>query len=404
MSIVNKKRRLRIMWCSNSPWAYSGYGTQTADMERKFLEAGWDATNFALINMWGQQGSPFKDEHGILNFPIMNHTQGSDAMLHHGRAWNADIIIGLFDMWVQNPVDLQQIKNFIPWCPIDYNPVVKGITNNLRYASRIIAMSKFGQEQLRSCGFYSTYIPHHVDTNIFKPLDKAKIREKFKIAPDTLVFGMVAENKSLISRKSYQQVLEAYAEFLKKSKQPSLLYIHTNPDFPGGFPIKTFAEYLGIAGNLAFPDQYQLQHMSPRPVVNEIYNMFDIFLNPSSTEGFGIPIIEAQAVGLPVIVNDWCSMPELIRNGATGIVVKNGYKQFMPAGGYVTYPDVADLTSAMLRIQGWDRKTVAPLAVAWAKQFAIDKIWNEKWNPFLERVEDNLYGPASQLTLPKDSV
>lgn len=389
---MRKQRRLKVAWTSNAQWATSGYGSQTQDMEKMFIKAGWNTDNFSLINMWGQQGAPFLDEHKILNFPIMNHTGGSDAMLHHGNNWGADIVIGLFDIWVQNPQDLSGIKRFIPWVPVDYDPPSKGILGNLRFANRIIAMSKFGQQKLREAGFMSTYIPHHVDTKIFHPIDKITVKEGFKINPQTVVFGMVAENKSLISRKSYQQVLDAYKLFLQKSKQPSLLYIHTNPDFPGGFPIKQYAEFLGINQNLAFPDMYQMSFKSPRSVMNNIFNMFDILLNPSSSEGFGIPIIEAQATGIPVIVNDWTSMPELITKGQTGLITKRGHQMFMPAGGYVTFPDVQSLSEQMLRMTKWDSEVTKKACLEWVKQYDIDYVWENHWEPFLTRIDKEIYG------------
>lgn len=398
---MKKPRRLKVAFCSNSTWANSGYGTQTKDIEKKFVDAGWTQENFSLINMWGQQGAPFTDELGILNFPIMNHTGGSDAMLHHGNAWGADIVIGLFDIWVQNPQDLAGIKRFIPWLPVDYDPPSRGILNNLHFANRIIAMSKFGQQKLREAGFSSTYIPHHVDTKVFYPMDKNQVKAQFKINPEVLVFGMVAENKSLISRKSYQQVLEAFSLFLKKQKRPAMLYIHTNPDFPGGFPIKQYAEFLGIAQQIAFPDMYEMSFKSPRPVMNNIFNMFDVLLNPSSTEGFGIPIIEAQATGIPAIVNDWTSMPELINKGKTGLISQRGQKFFMSAGGYVTFPDPQSICDNMLRITKWNPQETQKACLSFVKQFDIDYVWNRYWEKFLTRVETEIHGPAPRIEYKK---
>jgi glycosyltransferase involved in cell wall biosynthesis len=47
-----------------------------------------------------------------------------------------------------------------------------------------------------------------------------------------------------------------------------------------------------------------------------IYNSVDCLVFPSLIEGFGLPIIEAQACHCPVITSNLSSMPEVAGNGA----------------------------------------------------------------------------------------
>lgn len=389
-------RRLKVQWCSNPIWTPSGYSQQTADIGQLFLKSGWTPDNFSYIDMFGLQGGMIRDSYGILHYPMINHPMGSDAMLHHGRHFNADIIIGLFDIWGANPEDLRQIPRFIPWVPIDTDPVQPPMLMNLRFANRIITMSRFGEKLLKSQGFSSTYIPHHVDTDLFKPMDKAQAKQAFGLPPDAFIFGMISANKDGLPRKSFGQVIEAFAQFIKKYPN-SFLYIHTNPDQPGGYPIKLHAAQANIANRIIFPDLYKWQFDIPKTDMPKIYSLFDVLLSPSSTEGFAIPIIEAQACGVPVIVNNYTSMPELIIENETGYITKIGCSHMMPNGQWMRFPDPEDLYKQMLKIKGMKLDIMEQAARKFVvKNYDMNTIWNEKWLLFLNRIENEIYGLTPQ--------
>ena len=396
-------RKLRIAWQSNAPHSPSGYGQQTADIKQKFLESGWDGSNFALFNMFGQSGGIFKDKDGILNYPTMDHITGSDAMLHHGKHFKADVVITLQDVWTLNPQDLSQVPRWIPWVPVDFEPAPKAILNNLRFANRIIAMSKFGQKQLQDGGYASTYIPHHVDTSIFTPLSKEKRKMEVKVDPKMFVFGMISANKDLLPRKSFGHILLAFKKF-HEAHPDSLLYIHTNPEFPGGYPLKAHVDYLGLGNCVGFPDKYKLNFDTPKSEMNQIYGTFDCLLSPSSTEGFCIPVIEAQATGTPVIVNNYTSMPELVIDGKTGFItdLSPDCQHFMPIGGYMKFPSIQSLYEKMELVYKANRPEMGVKARKFIEEnYALEDIWKNKWLPFLERIEAEIYPPTLPLTIPK---
>lgn len=406
------KRKLRVAWSSNWEFAPSGYGMQTADIKQRFLSSGWDASNFALFNMHGQASGKMEDKDGITQYPLMAHAGGSDALVWHAKDFKPDVVFGLFDLWVQNPQDLAQIPSrFIPWVPIDYDPVPKAILGNLRLANRIISMSKFGQKQLAENGFSSTFIPHGVDTNIFKPLspqEKMNIKQMMYQGvganPKTFIWGMVAANKEFVNpRKSFQQVMDAFKMFLQK-KPDSRLYVHTNPDFPGGFLLKQYADFIGITPYVVYPDPYMLQFNTPKEKMNAIFNSFDCLLAPSSTEGFCIPVIEAQAAGIPVITHDWTAMSELVEDGINGYKVKTLNKVFYPVGSYIAFPDPDDLYQKMIKMTDMKTEVLGAAGRKFVeKNYSWDVLWKEKWLPFLDKLENEAY-PTPQLTIPSTAV
>ncbi|MEM0480614.1 MAG: glycosyltransferase family 4 protein [Candidatus Aenigmatarchaeota archaeon] len=48
----------------------------------------------------------------------------------------------------------------------------------------------------------------------------------------------------------------------------------------------------------------------PEEKIVDLYNSFDFYLFPSISEGFGIPILEAQACGIPTLVFEWARIPK----------------------------------------------------------------------------------------------
>lgn len=394
------KRRLKISWCSNHPKSSSGYAQQSADIERKLVESGWDKDTLCMINNFGQAGYIDIDAYGIKHFPNMVHVAGSDAMLHHGNKFGADVVFGLFDLWVQNPQDLAQIPRFVPWVPIDYDPVPGPILQNLRFANRIIAMSKYGQHAMQENGFSSLYIPHHVDTKLFSPRNRMETKMKRGINPNQFVFGMVSANKDILPRKSFGHVLMAFKRFLEKYPE-SLLYIHTNPEQPGGYNIRQHSMQLGIANKILYPDLYKWSFDTPKEEMVDIFNTFDVLLSPSSTEGFCIPIIEAQACGIPAIVNNYTSMPELVIDTITGYVVKESpdCQHFMPIGSYMKFPSIDDLYQKMLRARGMKLDVMGKAARKYiVENYDLDMIWETKWIPLLDRLEKEVYPDLTEVT------
>jgi len=57
----------------------------------------------------------------------------------------------------------------------------------------------------------------------------------------------------------------------------------------------------------------------PNEQMNNFYNSLDVFLFPSFYEGFGLPVVEAMACGIPCLISDRGSLPEIVKNA--GIIL-----------------------------------------------------------------------------------
>jgi glycosyltransferase involved in cell wall biosynthesis len=185
-------------------------------------------------------------------------------------------------------------------------------------AAKGIVMSKFGKRMAEQAGLDVFYVPHGVDTNIFKPLDRDEARERIKLPKDKFIVGMVAANKGNPSRKAFNEQIAAFAA-LHLAHPDTMLYLHTYDGAGGGDSVNLvkWINRLGlkIGVDVIFCDQYMNTIGFPDPYMVDLYNSLDVLTNVSKGEGFGIPIIEAQACGTPVIVGDWTSMGELCMSG-----------------------------------------------------------------------------------------
>lgn len=323
---------------------------------------------------------------------------GEDAMLFHGRYHGMQVYFAFYDQWVNNPQILQQIKNerkkLVMITPIDQSPVPQGVLNNLRYADKIISISKYGQRELQKSGFVSQLIVEGVDTSVFKPLDKQACRKLFNIPSEAFVVGMVGANKENPSRKNWQQALEAFSLFHQKHPE-SIFFYQSNQNQPSGFPIRPFAHHLGLDKAISSLDEYIGAFHFGSPQMAQLLNSFDILTHASASEGFGLIICESQACGTPVVVNDCQSQPELIVNGKTGLICKTGFKFYSNAGGFYHMPDVSDLYSCYEKLFRADRKEMGRLGrIHVETNYNIDRLVQNQWIPLLQDIQAEILGKS----------
>lgn len=379
---MTKKRPLRILFNTNAPWSTSGYGTQARDLLPLMQKAGYE---IGIVCFYGLEGGIIK-VNDITCYPKLGDTWGGDAVVEHQKHFNADVVMTLQDIWVLQPQHVQQFRRWIPIVPIDHDPAPPPVLERLRAAYRIITYSDFGYKELKKNGLLSTYIPHTVDTQTLKPQDKKEARKILGIPDDIYLFGMVAANKDNPPRKSFQHAMDAFKLFHEKHPN-SGMYFHTIVNQAGGFPIDEYAKFLGIEKAIYKIPPYDMMFNVNRDVMAQIYSTFDCLLLPSTNEGFGVPAIEAQACGVPVIVNNFTSMPELVTPD-TGLVCETAQKRFSPLGSYVAYPDIESLYQNMERIFSRSPEKMAESCRNFAvENYDINKVFTEKWLPFLKKLE-----------------
>ena len=137
---------------------------------------------------------------GLVIYPRLDAPWGEDGLIKHANDWKADVVFTFQDVWAMNANFLSKVKNWIPYVPIDGDPLSRAITDRLDLAYEIVTHSRFGHELLVDNGYSSTYIPLGTDTRTFRPMDQRKCRDMFSLPKDKFIFGMVAANKDNPSR------------------------------------------------------------------------------------------------------------------------------------------------------------------------------------------------------------
>jgi glycosyltransferase involved in cell wall biosynthesis len=79
---------------------------------------------------------------------------------------------------------------------------------------------------------------------------------------------------------------------------------------------KPSAELLALARELGLSEQVAVVEKPANDLLEALYNFAHVLLFPSRFEGFGWPVIEAQACGCPVVCSNTSSLPEVAGDGA----------------------------------------------------------------------------------------
>ncbi len=307
---------------------------------------------------------------------------------HHGFGdRQATHVITLMDVWVMLPA-ISQLKDLRMscWTPVDHDPLPPLVGQFLEQSgARPIAMSRFGQRMLNDAGFDTLYVPHGIETSVFRPQPELKdqFRAALNIPEDAFVVGMVANNQGLPSRKAFPQVFQAFKDFHKRHKD-AILYVHADVvGRNGGVNLLELARIVGLdPDRMRTSDQLQLHLGIPADNINSLYNTFDVLCMPSLGEGFGIPLVEAQACGVPVITTDWTAMTELC---GAGWLVDGERFYDATQGSFFKMPYVSEITDAMETAY----KEAAGLkdkAREFALKYDADTVFEKYWLPVLDEI------------------
>jgi glycosyltransferase involved in cell wall biosynthesis len=388
---------MRILWYSNAPFVSTGYGLQTRLAIKHLTNLGH---KLAVACNYGLRGAMAATPEGVPLYPGgYEPNTSNDVVQAHADDFGAEVIVSLYDAW---PLNFLKLKTpWVAWLPVDHEPAPARVVEALRGkpgtgkagppARGAVSFSAQGQKALCDAGLPdSAYIPLGVETDVYTPGDKAEARERLGLPTDRFIVGVVAANKAYPSRKSLPQILQAFA-VLKANVPEALLYMHTSEGNAfGGVSVWPIARSLGLGrDSVVLCDQYEyLRGGFVAEYMRDAFRSFDVLASPSMSEGFGLPIVEAQACGCPVIVTDFSSMPELLGGGWLIDEYERWWSEHQ--GAWVALPHVSAIADSLLqayRLQTFDPGGYAVMQEAArgkALEYDFAGVVAPAWHKYLE--------------------
>jgi len=372
----------RILFCNEASFMNSGYANYGRELLKRLYATGKyeiaEFGSYATVEDNRGKKLPWKFYPNAVLKNDSRYDQYIANPINSFGFWRFDlvcldfkpnIVIDIRDPWMFEYQSFSPLKEFFHWIlmpPVDSVPQKIEWMNTFNLADRLIPYTNWAKTALSifdKHNLWPTTAPAGIDDQIFKPIKNVKA--KYNIPSDTFVVGAVMRNQR---RKLIPSIMEVFSSVINKTNKKCLLYLHTTYPELAGWDIPDFLIRHNIIDKVMFTyfckqcksyypslfrgaqtfckkcDTYNCvlsgtgDGISDKELA-EIYNLFDVLLQYSICEGFGIPQIEAGACGVPVCSVDYTAMSEVVSNiGGYKIPVNQIFCE-LESQAYRAYPD-----------------------------------------------------------------
>ena len=187
-----------------------------------------------------------------------------------------------------------------------------------RYADKIVTVSQAVANHIKQSPFIKDsqveVIYNGVDNAVYYPMDASSIREKFDIAQDALVIGMIGRVNAIKGQNDFIEAVEPLLE--KNEKAVAFL---AGGVFPGEeWRLEELDKRIASSSVVS-----QIQRIDYYDKTSELYNMFDIFVLPSiKPDSLPTVVLEAMACSKPVVGYNNGGIAEMVVDDKSGCLVK----------------------------------------------------------------------------------
>ncbi len=207
---------------------------------------------------------------------------------------------------------------------------------------------------------------NYFSSNNFNPADRVKTRAMLGLNTDSIVFCFVGR---IAREKGIQEMIEAFGQIKRECEDVTvqLLLIGTFEKIYGVLPT-TVQERIVNDPDIIAPGRFD--------DVRPYYHASDVYLFPSYREGFPNTLLEAGAMGLPIITTDINGCNEIVTDKVNGLIVPP--------------KDAVTLKAAMLQmiVSEADRKMYSMQARKIIEtQFSREVVWDTLLKEYRERLD-----------------
>lgn len=339
---------MKILTISDSPLIYSGLARVHRNVIDGFVA---DGHNVLPCVWWGYDETTLKlAESGKRPLPDLNYdSNGMEIRMLHlpkrasqevKRLYDImnmarpDLVVTIGDYWDTYYMQALKIKmdysfKWLTYVTVERDEIDKNLVPLFEYADAIAVPTEYGKSVLEPIiGKPVSVVPYGIDP-CFEPYDeerKARLREE-RDCTDKTRFICVGQNTL---RKNIPALVQAVKIIAHRDPHREMqFYVHTNVDADNKqeasiYDLRSIVSKLGVENWFSFPEDGNsiFSGLSDTALVDE-YNASDFFVLPSTCEGFGLPLCEAMACGLPVVANGASCMPdhlgECVGGGSHGL-------------------------------------------------------------------------------------
>ena len=215
----------------------------------------------------------------------------------------------------------QYLHHYVPWVPAGW---MRGAarhfsTSQCNGVDALVVPSQAMLDVLRDYGIQTPaeVIPTGIDLDQFSQGDGNRFRARHDIPPERPVLVLVSR---LAFEKNIEFILRALVRI--KAEVPDVLLVIAG-EGPAQRDLERLAEHLGLADNTRF-----LGYLNRDGSLEDCYRAGTAFLFASRTETQGLVLLEAMALGVPVVSTAVMGTKEVLGDGQGALIAEEDEADF----------------------------------------------------------------------------